>query len=658
MKSAKNHLGPPLGDILPLFFQQFFRCADENKTAFEKFEIERRWQDDGTQGMPLGVLSSLRKVTPPDGYLSFERFCAGLQISLLRNKMDDRPSTSSSSSLASIPGLTASSSSSVSLHTVPPQHARPLSAPILDQADNNQFRHQSRASNSNLQPMTRKDSHQQQPHQQQKQQQSLQHHKSHNKLERAMSGPLLDEQVKKSSYDYNDPRGLGPKPEMKVGFMNNNHAKLSTGSLSGPPKPPRVVEQQRDIGESDYGTSSLDRNQEQRSGYGEPDHMADSQNTHSLDRDHRNDGGRRWSHERPHREREKREKVEPSEYRSKPRGGSLERMLDDDKTSSHHILLGRAGIRSVLQTWHKERNKPDTGDNNNNNRKIPENDFNKEHRPKTDSSSRYSSSVESNLYVRGVGDGGDGGRTLSSNQQISSATDTMTSAASLPSSSMLPNNSQAVNAQPGNGQKKRDRRREARRHTLQNGIDFNMLRRIKELEAERDMLVQGYEIVEKARTWYRQQLQSITERIHNMPQSPPQHEPTQEAQQEKLHFQLARIYEVNTHLQALMECSEHGLQPHMNLAIRTHAANGPNSVGGSFATNKPGSAGALKKDDEKQLSRLKDQNLLLTEEVSQKSERISALEREKAALLRELFQPRSTQQLKQPYASTADTTFM
>ena len=45
-------------------------------------EIERRWQDDGAQGLPRGVLGSLRKVTPPDGYLSFERFCAGLQVSL------------------------------------------------------------------------------------------------------------------------------------------------------------------------------------------------------------------------------------------------------------------------------------------------------------------------------------------------------------------------------------------------------------------------------------------------------------------------------------------------------------------------------------------------------------------------------------------------
>lgn len=49
-------------------------------------EIENRWRDDGTKGLPRGVIESLRKVTPVNGLLSFERFCTGLKICLLKNQ--------------------------------------------------------------------------------------------------------------------------------------------------------------------------------------------------------------------------------------------------------------------------------------------------------------------------------------------------------------------------------------------------------------------------------------------------------------------------------------------------------------------------------------------------------------------------------------------
>ena len=45
-------------------------------------EIERRWHEDGTQGLPQGVLNSLRKVTPSNGLLTFERFCSGLKVQM------------------------------------------------------------------------------------------------------------------------------------------------------------------------------------------------------------------------------------------------------------------------------------------------------------------------------------------------------------------------------------------------------------------------------------------------------------------------------------------------------------------------------------------------------------------------------------------------
>ncbi|KAK8379910.1 hypothetical protein O3P69_019730 [Scylla paramamosain] len=71
-------------DCLPKPFvsamRTLFDIMDDQRCGYVKLsEIERRWQDDGAQGLPKDVLPSLRKVTPPDGYLSFERFCAGLQ---------------------------------------------------------------------------------------------------------------------------------------------------------------------------------------------------------------------------------------------------------------------------------------------------------------------------------------------------------------------------------------------------------------------------------------------------------------------------------------------------------------------------------------------------------------------------------------------------
>uniref|UniRef100_A0A6P7G0K7 Suppressor APC domain-containing protein 2 n=1 Tax=Diabrotica virgifera virgifera TaxID=50390 RepID=A0A6P7G0K7_DIAVI len=68
-----------------------FDIMDDKHTGFVSFsEIENRWQDDNTKGLPKGVIESLRKVTPSNGMLSFERFCAGLKICLLRNQVDRR----------------------------------------------------------------------------------------------------------------------------------------------------------------------------------------------------------------------------------------------------------------------------------------------------------------------------------------------------------------------------------------------------------------------------------------------------------------------------------------------------------------------------------------------------------------------------------------
>ncbi|XP_063608606.1 suppressor APC domain-containing protein 2-like [Penaeus indicus] len=599
-----------------------FDIMDDQRTGYVKFsEIERRWQDDGTQGMPRGVLGSLRKVTPPDGYLSFERFCAGLQISLLRNKMDDPSSSSCGNSMPAKPGPPPTKSSSISSMGPPPPskpsivssmgppplpHSRPPSAPLLDEEHSKQPR-----TNANMPSNIRSNIG------------VPQHHRA----ERTMSMPHLDEPLNQHDaaplhqYDHADVRSHAGKPDIKMGVGGIMGHSKSMGNMQGPPKPPRVLERDR-------GTHSLDRNLENRGITDHPRIPSDIRGTHSLERDH---SERKWSHERlerPHRERERSDYME---FR-RERGSSLERLLDPEE-KANHVPLGRAGIRSALQTWHKERSKGDLGDNNNNNKIMHEKEF-KEPRVQA---------VEP--MGRGVGDGGDSTRAA----VVNHSEPTALAAAAAPSATAM------AAAAPTN--KRSSRRREPRRHTLQNGIDNNMLRRLKQLEAERDMLVQGYEVVERARAWYRQQLQGITERIHQLPHGPPKHEPSIEAQQEKLHFQLARIHEVNAHLQALMEATERGLPTHMNLAIRPMSSALPHTGNlGEGATASSRCQGAEAEDQDRVIDRLKDQNHLLTEEVSNKSERITALEREKAALLRELFQSRSSHH--HPQVASADSTFM
>ncbi|XP_043285836.1 suppressor APC domain-containing protein 2 isoform X2 [Venturia canescens] len=162
------------------------------------------------------------------------------------------------------------------------------------------------------------------------------------------------------------------------------------------------------------------------------------------------------------------------------------------------------------------------------------------------------------------------------------------------------------------------RRREPRRHTLQNGIDYNMMKRMRQIEQERDLLMQGLAAVDKAREWYLKQISLTQEKIKHLGRMGSHVEQWTEAQQERLELQRARVLEVNRHLAALITSWERGGLPlHMNLAFLSTP-----------------SAAQLHQD---MLSRLKHQNHRLTEEVSKKSHKIALLEQEKDNLMRELY---------------------
>ncbi|XP_077986620.1 suppressor APC domain-containing protein 2-like [Glandiceps talaboti] len=164
-------------------------------------------------------------------------------------------------------------------------------------------------------------------------------------------------------------------------------------------------------------------------------------------------------------------------------------------------------------------------------------------------------------------------------------------------------------------------RRDARRHTVGNGIDYNMLKRMKELEQEKDILLQGLEMVDRAREWYHKHIVSIQDRQKYFNRSQTHNDLPPESYAERMKFQKARIFETNRQLTALLESSEKNFLTHMNLAMEVHVGMDP-------------ARDAMTKA-------LKEQNRMLTQEVSKKSEKVTQLEREKQALIRELFEARA-----------------
>ncbi|XP_046961906.1 suppressor APC domain-containing protein 2 [Vanessa cardui] len=173
--------------------------------------------------------------------------------------------------------------------------------------------------------------------------------------------------------------------------------------------------------------------------------------------------------------------------------------------------------------------------------------------------------------------------------------------------------------------RKTSRRREPRRHTLHNGVDYNLLKKMKQIEQEKDVLLQGLTAVEEAREWYLKQLTEVQDKMRYAGRMGAYVEPWNEAHQERLELLRARILELNRQLGALAAGWRHGpLSLHMNLALPTTLNNLPT----------PNNAAVLRS-----------QNRMLAEEVNRKNERISVLEREKSALIRELLLQRNRTKL-------------
>ncbi|XP_073412139.1 suppressor APC domain-containing protein 2 [Dendrobates tinctorius] len=168
----------------------------------------------------------------------------------------------------------------------------------------------------------------------------------------------------------------------------------------------------------------------------------------------------------------------------------------------------------------------------------------------------------------------------------------------------------------GLGDQCRHQRRhgEHRRHTITNGVDYSVLKRMKEMEHEKDLLLQGLELVDRAREWYLQQIHNVQEQQRNLGKTDPFSEAPLNQLLPKLKDVNRCLSELVTPCKATVHCT----------SSSSSAAPAPHVPGHQQAVNM-----------------LKEQNRLLTKEVSDKSERITQLEQEKSALIKQLFEARA-----------------
>ncbi|NXN22970.1 SAPC2 protein, partial [Nycticryphes semicollaris] len=192
---------------------------------------------------------------------------------------------------------------------------------------------------------------------------------------------------------------------------------------------------------------------------------------------------------------------------------------------------------------------------------------------------------------------------------------------------------------PGAGDTRRHQRGRAehRRHTITNGVDFSVLKHMKELEQEKDFLLQGLELVERAREWYHQHIQFMQERQRLLGKNKTSAEFLPEGNQGHLGHLLPKLQEVNRCLCDL-------------LSTASKTASSSSALGSVVPVVSPASAAS-----QQTINMLKEQNRLLTKEVTDKSERITQLEQEKSALIKQLFEARARNNHE---TSQLDSTFI
>ncbi|NWR53571.1 SAPC2 protein, partial [Regulus satrapa] len=184
--------------------------------------------------------------------------------------------------------------------------------------------------------------------------------------------------------------------------------------------------------------------------------------------------------------------------------------------------------------------------------------------------------------------------------------------------------SQGDSGHPGAGDTRRHQRGRAehRRHTITNGVDFSMLKYMKELEQEKDFLLQGLELIDRTREWYHQHIQVMQEHQRLLGKKRASADFLEGGQSHLGHL-VPKLQEVNRCLGDLLSTASKTANPSSALS-RLVPVTSPATTSSQQAINM-----------------LKEQNRLLTKEVTDKSERITQLEQEKSALIKQLFEARA-----------------
>ncbi|KAM5299368.1 suppressor APC domain-containing protein 2 [Ctenodactylus gundi] len=180
----------------------------------------------------------------------------------------------------------------------------------------------------------------------------------------------------------------------------------------------------------------------------------------------------------------------------------------------------------------------------------------------------------------------------------------------------------------GNTRRAARARGERRRHTITSGVDCGLLEQLEQLEQEQEVLLQGLELMGRGRDWCQQQLQRVQERQRRLSRSRASADLGAAGSPRLLGQLLPKVEEVARCLGELLAaaCAS------SRVALASCVPLGP-----GLAPTSPPRPGW----QQQTVLMLKEQNRLLTQEVTDKSERITQLEQEKSALIKQLFEARA-----------------
>ncbi|XP_043575620.1 suppressor APC domain-containing protein 2 [Chiloscyllium plagiosum] len=198
--------------------------------------------------------------------------------------------------------------------------------------------------------------------------------------------------------------------------------------------------------------------------------------------------------------------------------------------------------------------------------------------------------------------------------------------------------SEASCGQIASGLQHRRERGELRRHTITNGIDYDRLKRMKELEQEKDALLQGLEVIDCARGWYFQQIRAIRERQKDVSKSPSGSANAAEGHSVRMDHLLTKLQAVRHCLADLTSCSAKVSYGDSILCLQLTHFSPVTSISLLLIT---WVSVVLSASEWSDLNPHHPLLIVLLQEVSAKSDRITQLEQEKVALIKQLFTARS-----------------